>query len=101
MRIARIRDAPSVSIPCASRLHHGAVCFGNPCVALHAAEAPSFEILREAPCASFDAFVRHPRFSCFASAIELGSLASALAYAPPCVFYRACVTQRLMCAVKF
>ena len=41
------------------------------------------------------------RLSRFTCAIELGSLASALAYAPPCVFYRACVTQRPMGAAKF
>ena len=63
--------------------------------------APSCEISCEVVCASFDAFVRHPRLSRFTCAIELGSLASALAYVPFCVFYRACVTQRPMRAVKF
>ena len=63
--------------------------------------APSCEILCEVVCASFDAFVRHPRLSRFTCAIELGSLASALAYVPFCVFYRACVTQRPMGAAKF
>ncbi len=38
--------------------------------------------------------------SCFACATWRRSKASALA-PPPCVFYRACVTQRLMRAVKF
>ena len=32
-----IRRALSVSIPCASRLRHGTGCFGNSCIALHAA----------------------------------------------------------------
>ena len=41
------------------------------------------------------------RLSCFACATWLKSLVSALAYAPLCVFYRACVTQRPMRAVKF
>lgn len=63
--------------------------------------APSCEISCEVVCALFDAFVRHPRLLCFASVIKLGSLVSALAYAPLCVFHQACVTQRPMRAVKF
>ncbi|WP_298784474.1 hypothetical protein [uncultured Campylobacter sp.] len=63
--------------------------------------ASSFEILHEVPCALFDAFVRHPRLKRFASAIKLGSLASALTYASLCVFCRTCATQRPMGAVKF
>lgn len=67
MRIVRIRDAPSVSIPCACVCVM--LCFGNPCVALHVARrrrlkfyvrhpvpylAPPCEISCEVPCPSLD-----------------------------------------------
>lgn len=64
--------------------------------------ASLLEISCEVVCASFDAFVRHPRLSCFACAIERSKTRVwRLALASPCVFCRACVTQRPMRAVKF
>ena len=64
--------------------------------------APSCEISCEVVCASFDAFVRHPRLSRFASAIERSKTRIwRLALAPLCVFCRAYATKRPMRAVKF
>ena len=64
--------------------------------------APPLEISCEVVCASFDAIAKHPRITCFARVIERSKTRVwRLALAPLCVFYRACVTQRPMCAVKF
>ena len=64
--------------------------------------ASSLEISCEVVCASFDAFVRHPRLSRFVCAIERSKTRIwRLALASLCVFCRACVTQRPMRAVKF
>lgn len=91
----------SVPIPCASRLRHGAACFGVLRVALYVVGRRRLKFYVRRPVYRSMSSLGTARLSCFASAIEPGSLASALAYAPLCVFCRARATQRPMRAVKF
>ena len=93
--------ALSVSIPCASRLRHGTGCFGNSCIALHAARRRHLKFYVRRPVYRSMSSLGTARLSCFACATWRRSMVYALTYTPLCVFCRACVTQRPMRAVKF
>ena len=88
----RIRRALSVSISCASRLRRGAACFGNPCVALHAARCRRLKFYVRRPVYRSMSSLGTARLSCFAYATWRRSMVYALAPAPLCVFCRARVT---------